>query len=54
MKRIKQNKDMVMYYFKVGDLLYDYKNMEMFHVRAKIKRQHIKYEEMLKGFIYNL
>ena len=54
MKRIKQNKDMVMYYFKVEDLLCDYKNMEMFHVRGKIKRQHIKYEEMLKGFIYNL
>ena len=38
MKRIKQNKDMVMYYFKVEDLLCDYKNMEMFHVRDQIKR----------------
>ena len=54
MKRVDQNKDMVMYHLKVGDLLYDYKNMEMFHVWAKIKRQHTKHEDMLKEFIYNL
>ena len=52
MKRVKQNKDMVMYYFKVGDLLYDYKNMEMFHIWAQM--QHTKHENMLKEFIYNL
>ena len=29
---------LLMYYFKVGDLLFDYENMEPFHIRAEIER----------------
>ena len=45
---------MAMYYLKVEDLLHDYKNVEMFHIRAKTNRQHTKHKEMLKEFINNL
>lgn len=39
MNAIKENKDILMYYFRVGDFN-DYENMEIFHTRAKIKRKY--------------
>ena len=35
--RIKQVKDMLLYYCKLGDLLYEYENINTFHTRKEIE-----------------
>ena len=39
MNVIKENEDILMCYFKMGDFN-DYENMEIFHTRAKRKRKY--------------
>ena len=39
--RIKQGKDILLHYFKVGDLLFEYENMETFHIRKNIEENYI-------------
>ena len=46
MDRIKQVKDMLLYYCKLGDLLYEYENINTFHTRKEI-------EDILEVFIDN-
>ena len=41
---------MLLYYYKVRDLLYGYENMKTFHVRVKIKRKHTAHKDMWKKF----
>lgn len=34
--RIKQNKDMLLHYFNVGHIIFEFKNKETFHIRKNI------------------
>ena len=37
MDKIKQVKDMLLYHCKLGDLLYEYENINTFHTRKEIE-----------------
>ena len=39
--KMKQDKNMLLYYFKSWDLLCDYESMETFHIRSKIKKTYL-------------
>lgn len=49
MNVIKENEDILMCYFKMGDFN-DYENMEIFHTRAKRKRKYTSHKDMFKEF----
>ena len=40
----------LLYYFEKVNRIYDYGNMETFHVRAKVKRKLTTHEDMPKEF----
>ena len=48
MNRIKQDKDMPLYYLKVGDLRYEYENMQIFHIRHKIEGKHTSHKDVVE------
>ena len=41
---------MLLHYFQIGDLLYKYEDIEIFHIRTKKKMKDAPHEEMLKKF----
>lgn len=48
MNRIKQDKDMLLYYLKVRDLRYEYENMQIFHIREKIEGKHTSHKDVVE------
>ena len=41
MSRLKSDRDMLLCCFRVGDRLYEFENMEKFHIIKKIERNHV-------------
>ena len=47
-KGIKQGKYTLLYHFEVGGLLYEYENMETFHMKKKIETKYASQENLLE------